>query len=48
MELEESFEEQKYTCYNCEKTFKTKDEMRKHKKSVHTSLVQICEKFNKN
>ena len=48
MELEESFEEQKHTCYNCDKTFKTKDEMRKHKKSAHTTLVQVCEKFNKN
>ena len=48
MEVEESFEEQKHICYNCDKAFKTKDEMRKHKKSTHTSLVQACEKFIKN
>ena len=50
MDVDESFQhtESKIKCYICDKTFETKDMMKKHKKSLHVKDVQICEKFNQN
>ena len=46
MDLDESFknEDSPHKCYLCGEVFKTKDELRKHRKKEHKMQVQICEK----
>ena len=45
MDVDESFEEPRHKCYVCNDDFKTKDELKKHKKSKHPVNVQACENF---
>ena len=47
METDESLNPQKFNikCYVCDSAFNTKDDLKKHRKKMHTSQVQICEKF---
>ena len=47
MDVDESFSkvDPVHTCYICGNVFKTKDELKKHRKNKHPEIVQICEKF---
>ena len=47
MDVDESFKNEEPTnkCYLCNDVFKTKDDLRKHKKSNHPINVPLCEKF---
>ena len=47
MDTDEEVNSQKFSikCYVCDSSFKTKDDLKKHRKKMHMSQVQICEKF---
>ena len=47
METDELVNSQKpnIKCYVCDSAFNTKNDLKNHRKKMHTSQVQICEKF---
>ena len=47
MDVDESFkkEEMLHKCYICEDAFRTKDQLKKHRKREHPENTQNCEKF---
>ena len=47
MDTDESFvkNENTHTCYNCDKAFKTKNDMKKHRKKQHLDQVKKCKEF---
>ena len=50
MEVDESFksEEPVHKCYICDEKFKTRDDLKKHRKKKHPQNVAVCEKFGSN
>ena len=50
MDVDESFKnvDPVFKCYICEEEFRTKDNLKRHRKKEHSVNVQICEKFLSN